>query len=582
MAITSGPRVCLYGGSATSSLNRALARGRAKDEDDEAEEPTSLFGNLESGSSVKPDRTLNTGGQPAHHAAYHRDGRLLAVGCDHGLVRICDATSRATLRTFATHGSASTNGEGGFPIRCVGWLPESKSQKAQGQVQAQKIVWSAGDDATLRVWDLSGNLSGVGDSARPVAIMRGHGDAIRACVALKHDDDGEEKIRLVTGSYDHTIRVWDCDDLATKSVNTVGGLNMDMIADDDDKCLSIMDHGAPVEALLVVNPTIDSSFSTPLILSAGGTTVKLWNPQSGACISTIKTKHSKTITSLCLTSIQRGEKDGDDEGKQIICRRLITAGLDGLIRIHSADSLFDAEKSKDGKVKTKKTTKNIPAFKMPFLHGVKTKFPITALAMGPDGEKLVIGTTTGYVTVRQKAKYVAQGVKRKANYQPRAGTYSFFMRGAGANADADDHVVQLLKKKKLKKYDVMLQKFRYADALDEALAARDPNAIVAVLEELGRRKGLVTALSNRDEETLEPLLSFTASFISNPKYTPILIGVANQLCDIYSRVFGQSDTIDEYFEKLHAHVKNECGTQSVLNHLIGQIDAVMYAAEVDD
>lgn len=101
-----------------------------------------------------------------------------------------------------------------------------------------------------------------------------------------------------------------------------------------------------------------------------------------------------------------------------------------------------------------------------------------------------------------------------------------------------------------------------------------------MLEELGRRRGLINALSNRDEETLEPLLAFTATFISRPKYTPILIGVANQLCDIYARVFGQSDTIDEYFEKLHVHVRNECRTQSALNQLIGQIDAVMYAAEM--
>ena len=105
---------------------------------------------------------------------------------------------------------------------------------------------------------------------------------------------------------------------------------------------------------------------------------------------------------------------------------------------------------------------------------------------------------------------------------------------------------------------------------------------MAVLEELGRRRGLVIALSNRDEESLEPLLAFTASFISNPKYTPLLIGVANQLCDIYAHVFGQSDSIDEYFEKLHVHVKNECKTQLILNRLIGQIDAVMYAAEADE
>jgi U3 small nucleolar RNA-associated protein 15 len=102
---------------------------------------------------------------------------------------------------------------------------------------------------------------------------------------------------------------------------------------------------------------------------------------------------------------------------------------------------------------------------------------------------------------------------------------------------------------------------------------------VAVLEELGRRRGLITALSNRDEETLEPLLSFTTNFISNPRYTPLLVGVANEMCNIYSNVFGQSETIDEYFEKLQLHVKNECNTQSLLLQLVGQIDTVMYAAE---
>jgi U3 small nucleolar RNA-associated protein 15 len=101
------------------------------------------------------------------------------------------------------------------------------------------------------------------------------------------------------------------------------------------------------------------------------------------------------------------------------------------------------------------------------------------------------------------------------------------------------------------------------------------------MEELGRRKGLMHALSNRDEETLEPLLAFTSQFIANPKYTPTLIGVANQLCDIYSQIFGQSDTIDEYFEKLHIKVKNESRSQTTLLQLIGQIDAVMYSANTE-
>jgi len=428
------------------------------------------------------------------------------------------------------------------------------------------MIWSAGDDAVLRVWDLSGDLAGIGDGAKPLIFMKGHSDTIRSVAAFKLGEKGDEKVRLVTGSYDHSIRVWDCDGLKDE----MSGYD----DDDRDRCLSIMDHGGPVESLIVVEPSATSTFKTPIIISAGGTSVKLWDPQLGTCLSTIHTKHSKTITSVCVVSIIRGFKEQiDGDGDKKIVRRLMTAGLDGLIRIHSLDALFDSNIKE-------KMTKN--SFQLPYIHGVKTSLPITSLAMSPDSTRLVVGTSTGFVTVRQRAKYVPQGVKRKSAYEPKAGTYSHFMRGASVDAEADDHVVQLQKKKKLRTYDTMLQKFRYGDALDEALASRDPRSIIAVLEELGRRRGLVIALSNRDEESLEPLLAFTATFISNPKYTPLLTGVANQLCEIYANVLGQSDSIDEYFEKLHVHVKNECRTQSILNQLIGQIDSVMYAAEVDN
>ncbi len=437
MAIVSGPRVCLYGGTVTSSLARALARTKPGLED----EPESLFGTEDKG--VKPDRTVALGGQPAYHAAYHRDGRLLVVGCDHGLVKICDSQSRATLRTFKTHAMKD-----GFPVRSVGWVPETKGKK---------MIWSAGDDAVLRVWDLSGNLGGLGDGVKPLIFMKGHGDAIRSVAAYKMGERGDEKIRLVTASYDHTIRVWDCD-----------GLNNEMSGygdDDRDRCLSVMDHGAPVESLIVLEPSANSTFNNTILISAGGTSVKLWNPQLGTCLSTINTKHSKTITSVSVVSIVRGFTDGGD--KKIV-RRLLTAGLDGLIRIHSLDGLYDSGANEKG-LKT--------SFKLPYLHGVKSALPITSLAMSPDSTRLVVGTSTGIVTVRQRAKYVPQGLKRKSSYEPKAGTYSYFMRGASVDAEADDHIVQLQKKKKLRSYDTMLQKFRYGDALDEALASRDPRSV---------------------------------------------------------------------------------------------------------
>lgn len=105
---------------------------------------------------------------------------------------------------------------------------------------------------------------------------------------------------------------------------------------------------------------------------------------------------------------------------------------------------------------------------------------------------------------------------------------------------------------------------------------------MAVLEELGKRRGLTQALSNRDEETLEPILSFTARFIAKPRYSPVLIGVADKLCDIYSSVVGQSENIDEYFDKLRRHIKDECRVQKSLLRLIGQIDAVMCAGQMQE
>jgi U3 small nucleolar RNA-associated protein 15 len=98
------------------------------------------------------------------------------------------------------------------------------------------------------------------------------------------------------------------------------------------------------------------------------------------------------------------------------------------------------------------------------------------------------------------------------------------------------------------------------------------------VEELCRRSGLAIALSNRDEETLEPLLSFVARYISNPRYARLLIQVSDSLLDLYSSVIGHSDAIDELFLKLCKHVKGEVTFQRQVMKCLGALDGIISVA----
>jgi U3 small nucleolar RNA-associated protein 15 len=482
LAVVSGPRVGLYGTSSTSSLGRAL---RAT---------TTVSANR---TEVAPDRQIGTGGHLALCADYRADGRLLAVGTETGQVRVADTTSRATLITFA----GQTNV---LPVRTLAWLRNGKQ------------ILACGDDGKVRLWSLDTTIL---DKTQATKTFSGHGDAVRSCRLYETND---QKM-AITGSYDHTIRVWNLNE-----------------EDDDVACLGIMNHGAPVEALLLMN---NESGETPWLLSAGGTQIKVWNFLSGKCHSTLSTMHSKTITAMvCMTrNVEQNQK----------AWRIITAGLDGLLRIHT----WSATK---GQLK--------------YIHGVKLSEPITSLAFNETYNRMAIGTTIGQVLLRQEGLDI-QSHKRKRD--PQAGTYAFFTRGQNVDAKAEDYSVSESKKRKLAAFDVALRQFRYGDALDEALATRQPQSVFAVLEELGRRRGLSIALSNRDEESLEPILSFTVRYITRPQFSSLLIGVSHMLCDIYGNVTGQSEIIDELFGKLQNQIHEELIVQKSLLRLSGMLSALI-------
>jgi U3 small nucleolar RNA-associated protein 15 len=381
----------------------------------------------------------------------------------------------------------------------------------------------------------------------------GHGDAIRSSLLWQAPQESNQKNTAWTqlafsGSYDHTVRVWDVQD----PDRTI----------EEDRCLAVLNHGFPVECLLTM-PSTDPNVPVWL-LSGGGTTVKVWNPATGECVASVATQHRKTITALLPVVRTHQEEDGTEA---LPSWRILTGSLDGYIRVHQWSS---------------------DTGRLVHIHGVKVAegVPITALAVNATGSRIAIGTTAGNVLVRQRGPSVQQ---KKRTREARAGTYAFFTRGANVAIDAssasanNDYVLSSgqSKKRKLRKYDLCLKQFRYGDALDEALETRMPQIVVAVLEELGKRRGLTIALSNRDEETLEPILAFLIRYLARPRFTSVLIGIAHKMIDIYGKVAGQSETIDELFVKLKMQVRNECRAQKSLLKLIGQLDAIM-VPDADD
>lgn len=127
----------------------------------------------------------------------------------------------------------------------------------------------------------------------------------------------------------------------------------------------------------------------------------------------------------------------------------------------------------------------------------------------------------------------------------------------------------------LQPFEKYLKKFSYQRALDSALETKDPVIVITLIEDLCRRNGLTIALSGRDEISLEPILSFTAKYISHARYNGLVIQVAHRIIDMYSCVIGQSDRIDELFMKLHKQVNTEVSFQRDVKRVVGAVDYII-------
>ncbi|KAJ2800064.1 U3 small nucleolar RNA-associated protein 15 [Coemansia guatemalensis] len=91
---------------------------------------------------------------------------------------------------------------------------------------------------------------------------------------------------------------------------------------------------------------------------------------------------------------------------------------------------------------------------------------------------------------------------------------------------------------------------------------------------------LVGALAGRDELSLDPIVRFLVKFIDHPRYTSVLVTVAETLLDIYDDLLYQSTRIAELVMRLRAKVRLELRLQQDMTMLLGSMDMLMAACKV--
>jgi U3 small nucleolar RNA-associated protein 15 len=417
------------------------------------------------------------------------DGRLLAAGTDDGHVQVLDVASRAVLRRFphadaSSAAAAAAGSEGGGAENATGARSRAAVHVVRWMPQALTRLFSAGDDAVVCTWDLassSGGGSGGGSGEAPLTIMRGHGDYIRAGAGSPSSADV-----LLTGSYDHTVKLWDA---------RAG------------HCVMTMRHGDPVESVLFLP-------GGGMAVSAGGSTISVWDLlQGGRRVHTIS-RHHKTVLALALDA-SRG--------------RLLSGGLDQHLNVYDTRDfrcvhtirypapVMSVLLTPDGSLLTVGMANNTFSCRRRVGGGP---------ASGTDADD----TPANGLSMTSSGLYMGFGVGNlQERSGPRGGTFAYYVRGKNVRALPDQQAVTKDAKSRQRPHDKLLRRFKYHDALSAVMDERgeDPTVVISVLEELARRGGLSAALRGREPARLENVLRFVERHLVNPRFSHMVVDVAN-------------------------------------------------------
>lgn len=392
------------------------------------------------------------------------------------------------------------------------------------------MLMSASDDKTVRLWDLP--------SPTPTRQFVGHQDYVRSG-AFMPGGLGSSSNMLVTGSYDATVRIWDSR-VPTGSVLT-------------------FKHTAPVEQVLPL-PTGTT------VLAAADNAISVLDLVAAKPLRVI-TNHQKTVTSLCLAS----------NGK-----RVVSGGLDGHVKIFETGSW------------------NVVA-------GMKYPSPVLSLSVITAGANaadrhLAVGMQSGVLSLKTRLTGTAAEKERdrartaaitdlsqldvaKSSKRKRKEIITRSLANVDSGVDfLIDNDLSGRKRGKEQKWQSDLRHGRYAAALDGVLDTSAPDHsklnVLTLLITLRHRSALRAAVENRDEESVQPVLSWICNHIIDPRYRAACVDVGLHLLDLYAEHVGQSTELATGFKTLRKRVTQEVEKAQLAAQTGGMLEALMIAGEV--
>jgi F-box and WD-40 domain protein CDC4 len=238
--------------------------------------------------------------------ALQYEGGILVSGSTDRSVRVWDIEKGQCTQVF--HGHTST-------VRCLQILmPVNTGKISKGKavmVPEKPLIITGSRDSQLRVWKLpeqggkrylpSGPPPNDSDCPYFIRVLQGHTHSVRAIAA--HEDT------LVSGSYDHSVRVWriSTGETVHQLRGHVAKVYSVVLDKKRNRCISgSMDNSVKIWSLETGSClyTLEGHSSLVglldlrddrLVSAAADSTLRIWDPEKGQCKSTL-TAHTGAIT----------------------------------------------------------------------------------------------------------------------------------------------------------------------------------------------------------------------------------------------------------------------------------------------